>query len=79
VVWKIDAQTCRGVAPIDLFVDGGLVGTELIAAGGTSNAYPVSAGSHVIGASVADGAGLVWPSVTHNISAGGTFNAVLTC
>lgn len=79
VSFTVDAQSCRGSAAIDFFVDGARVGTETLAAGQTSRGYSVDAGSHVVGASVSNAAGFVWPSRTVAVPKNTTFNTVLTC
>lgn len=79
VRWTVDAQSCIGSATIDFFVDGGRVGSETLTAGGTSRSYAVVAGTHVLGASVSNGAGYVWPSQTEPVPSGSTFTLVLKC
>jgi hypothetical protein len=77
--WTVDAQTCTGSDVVSLFVDGTAVGSETLAAGGSSKLYQVQAGSHVIGATEARVGGFVWPSQTVSIPSGQTFTQVLTC
>jgi len=79
VRWTVDAQTCVGSATIDLFVDGARVGSETLAAGGTSRSYTVIAGTHVLGASESNNAGYVWPSQSFPVTAGGTSTQILLC
>lgn len=78
VYFKIDAATCRGTsANMNLFINGTQAGNEVIAVGGTSKAYVVSAGSAVLSAQ--EVGGFTWVPTTHTVPAGGSFTLVLTC
>jgi hypothetical protein len=76
--FKIDALTCSGTSVVSFAVDGSVVGSETISAGGTSKGYTVTAGSHVVGARVSNG-NYVWPNTNINVPANGTFTQVLPC
>jgi hypothetical protein len=77
--WTVDAQSCTGADAINLFVDGAMVGTETLAAGGASQLYPIQPGSHLVGATEARVGGFVWPSQTAFISSGQTYTQILKC
>lgn len=77
--WTVDAQSCTGADAISLFVDGAVVGSETLAAGGSSKLYQIQPGSHLIGATEARVGGFVWPSQTTFISSGQTFTQILKC
>lgn len=78
VYFKIDAATCRGTsANMNLFINGTQVGNEVIAVGGTSKAYSVSAGSVVLSAQ--EVGGFTWVPTTYTVPAGGSFTLLLTC
>ena len=78
VVFKIDAATCRGTsANMRFFVNGSLVGTEVVLVGGTSKGYQANAGSNVLSAQ--EVGGFTWSPATRDVPAGGTFTLVLTC
>jgi hypothetical protein len=79
VIFKIDAQTCTGAGTITFYIDGSAVGTETLAAGGSSKGYTTPAGTHVLGATEAGVGAYTWPSQTAAVPAGGTYTAVLTC
>jgi hypothetical protein len=76
--FKIDALTCSGTSVVSFAVDGSIVGSETISAGGTSKGYTITAGSHVVGARVSNG-NYVWPNTNINAPANGTFTQVLPC
>jgi hypothetical protein len=79
VYFRIDGVTCHGVDAITLYIDGGAVGTETLAAGGSpSSPHVTSIGSHALGAKEVNAPFNVWPTTVENISAAGlTF--LLTC
>lgn len=77
--WTVDAQSCTGADAISLFVDGAIVGSETLAAGGSSKLYQIQPGSHLIGATEARVGGFVWPSQTTFIPSGETFTQILKC
>jgi hypothetical protein len=75
--WRLDGITCTGSGPIQFFVDGALIGTETLSAGGpASKAYPVTVGTHLVGAKEAT---FTWPNTSVSITAGLTYTSVLTC
>lgn len=77
--WTVDAQSCTGADAVSLFVDGAIVGTETLVAGGSSKLYQIQPGTHLIGATEARVGGFVWPSQTTFISPGNTFTQILKC
>jgi hypothetical protein len=80
VSFKIDGVSCRGGDAIALYVDGSVVGTETLVAGGAaSKAYPASAGQHLLGAKEVNSPFFVWPSSNAMVPSGGTFTQLLTC
>jgi hypothetical protein len=78
VFFKIDALTCTGSGPVAFYLDGSLVGTETLAAGGTSKGYTSPAGSHVAGAKIPNTT-YTWPNTTINVPANGSYTAILPC
>ena len=78
VRWTVDGATCNGSGTILFFVDGEQIGSELMAAGQSSEDYPVEAGRRAIGARAGDDS-LIWPSMPADVIEGETFVALLTC
>lgn len=80
VYFKIDAGTCRiGATSLQLFINGSLVGTELIAAGGVSSGFPTHAGSNVLFAKENKQGGYIWNPSVHIIPEGGSYTLILPC
>jgi hypothetical protein len=80
VQFKVDALTCVGSATIDFYLDGSVIGTETLSAGGSaSKQYPTSAGQHVLGAAVSNTRSYVWPSANAIVPVNATFIAILKC
>ena len=80
VLFTLDANSCRGVpaVTIEFFVDGSTVGSGTLSPGQTSQSFPVSAGSHLLSARVAN-FDIVWPSLNATTPAGGSFTYLLIC
>ena len=78
VFFRIDGVTCTGVDAISLYIDGTIVGTQTLAAGGsTSSGFTTSIGSHAFGAKEVNG-GFVWPTTVLNVPSNGLID-LLTC
>lgn len=50
ITFRPDAASCTGSALVELFVDGAQVGAATLAAGASSEPFPVAPGSHVVSA-----------------------------
>jgi hypothetical protein len=80
VAFKVDGQSCVGSSAIDFYLDGSIIGTENLTAGGAaSKSYVTSAGQHVVGAAVSNTRSFVWPSQNVMVTAGGVWTALLKC
>jgi hypothetical protein len=79
VQFKIDALSCVGAAAIDFYLDGSVVGTETLAAGGSSRQYETTAGAHVLGAAVSNTHSYVWPSSSVTVPANTALLWLLRC
>ena len=80
VVFKLDASTCTfpGTVTLTFSIDGSTVGSATLATGQPSPAFTVAAGSHVLGARIANTT-LAWGNISANVPSNTTFTAVLQC
>lgn len=76
--FTLDASTCSGTGPVDLFIEGARVASASLTAGVASQLFPVTAGSHVI-AATATSTGSTWPSQQVSVPAGLSTTFVLPC
>ena len=80
VTFKVDAQTCSGTAILTLFIDGAPVGSESMSAGGSSKAYPTTASTHILGATVANVTNpRTWGPINVNLTNTSTYLQLLIC
>ena len=77
VQFRIDAQTCTGTGTVSFFIDGQTVGTETLAAGGTSRNYSTTAATHVLGAR--ENAGYTWGPINVDLTGQSAYTQILTC
>jgi hypothetical protein len=80
VAFALDAPLCSSVIPVQFYIDSALVGSDTfrIQFGQpptTSPAFPTTAGTHTLGASVING--YVWPDTTLAIAPGEAFALLL--
>lgn len=83
VQFRVDANTCNTVFAgrtytIAFFIDGTSAGSAALGTGQTSQPFPISAGSHVFSASVAN-TGYGWDNRTFTVASGQTFTVVMPC
>lgn len=81
--FRLDGNSCGailGTLPVTItfFIDGNQAGTESIAAGQITRRFPVSAGSHVTSARVAN-TDYFWGNSTFTVQRNETFTVVLPC
>lgn len=80
LAFKFDAQTCSGSATVNVYVDGAYAGTETVAVGANSTAYPVTPGSHTLGVTIPNsGLSGQWGPINVQVESGHTAIQVLTC
>ena len=80
VIFKLDASTCTapGTVTITFSIDGSTVGSATLAGGQSSPVYTVAAGSHVLGARIANTT-FAWGNISATVPSNTTFTAVLPC
>ena len=79
VYFRVDGVSCTGGGPITFYIDGAPVGTESLAAGGSSSGpYMTTIGSHAVGAKEVNSPFYVWQSLTGYVTASG-FTMLLKC
>lgn len=83
VQFRLDQNTCTNVLgtqviTVSFFIDGVLKGTAQVSVGTVSPTYPVTAGSHVASASLAN-TSIRWDNLTISVPAKTTFTVVLGC
>jgi len=78
VTFQIDALTCQGAGVIDFVIDGAVVGTETLAAGGKSKPYTTTQSVHFLGAKLS-ATGYTWPATTVDLTGIATYIHILPC
>lgn len=83
VQFRLDQNSCGPIfgsstLTFTFFIDGSSVGSFVMGVNQTSPAYPVTAGSHVVSASVPNTTAR-WNNINITVAAGSIFTAVMTC